>query len=115
RHLENLAGQLAHVRLVLDEQDRLRAAHLAAALGRLLGTSVLRRARARQIEVERRALTLSAPDADVAAVLLHDAVDHREPETGAAALVLRREERLEDPRLDLGAHPEAVVDHRQTN
>ena len=34
RHLEDLARQLADVALVLDEQDRLRAARFAASLGR---------------------------------------------------------------------------------
>jgi hypothetical protein len=75
----------------------------------LLRPRVVQIAGAGQVDLERRPAALFAPHVDVAAVLLHDAVDHREPETGSAALVLGREERLEDSRLDLAAHPDAVV------
>ena len=52
-----------------------------------------------------------ALDLDVAAVRLDDAVDDGEAEADPLALVLRREERVEDPLLQLGRHPLAVVLH----
>ena len=87
----------AHRVFVLDDQDRFRARAgrvvAATAAAGDLGVSV----GARQVDLERRALAELAVDPDVAAALLDDAVDGREPEPGALAAVLRREERLEEP------------------
>ncbi len=57
-----------------------------------------------EVDLERRALAEFAVDRDTAAVLLHDAVDRRQAESGAAALVLGGEEGLEEVRLCLGVH-----------
>ena len=46
-----------------------------------------------------------------AAVLLDDAVGHRQAEAGAAALGLRREERIVDAREVLGRNADAGVGH----
>ena len=51
---------------------------------------------ARQEDAERGAFALLGIDIDEAASLLDDAVDRREPEAGALADFLGREERLED-------------------
>src|SRR6185369_375671 len=51
---------------------------------------------ARQIDVERRALTGCAGDFDRAAVAGHDAVDDGKAEPGALADLLRRKKWLED-------------------
>jgi hypothetical protein len=45
----------------------------------------------------------------------HDAVHDREPEAGALARALGREERIEDPLLGLGIHAVAGVADRQAN
>ena len=50
---------------------------------------------------------------DPAAGLVDDPVDRGQPEPGALARRLGREERLEDARLGLGVHPAAGVGHRQ--
>ena len=52
-------------------------------------------------------------DRDLPAALLDDPVDGREPQAGALALLLRREEGLEDARLRLGVHAGAGVDDRE--
>ncbi len=43
-------------------------------------------------------------------MLLHDAVGDRQPETGSLAVLLRREERIEDALEALLVHALAVVD-----
>ena len=100
-----LDGVGAHVRVVLDDQDGLarsscaaqRACHLRhgerAVVGRQAG----------QVELHRRAVAHFAVDLDVAARLLHEAVDLRQPEAGALADVLGREERLEGAGEDVAA------------
>src|SRR3954447_26377935 len=68
-----------------------------------------------QREPERAALAGLALGPDPAAVLLHDALAHRQPDTGAGvgALAVQTVERLEDLlRLRL-LHPDAVVAHRE--
>src|ERR1700736_2687294 len=51
------------------------------------------------------------PDEPVA--LLHDAVDHGEPQAGAAANLLRGEERLEDLEPRRLLHADAGIAHRE--
>ena len=57
--------------------------------------------RKRQVDEKGGAVAWLAHDGDVAAALLDDAVHDRESETGALALLLRREERLEELRARL--------------
>src|SRR5213592_3121502 len=87
--------QVPHLRIVLDEEDG-------------LGTvpdppQLLRRARLalaadpRDVDLERRAMAGLAVDKHRAAALLDDAEHRRQPEAGALADALGREERLEDP------------------
>ena len=64
---------------------------------------------ARQVQPEGRALALGAVDPDMAARLLGEAVDHRQPEAGALADRLGREERLEDLRERVRRHADAGV------
>ena len=99
--------------VVLRKQDGLRSAH-----GLPLG---LRRDRLgfpgveREIDAERGSPAGLAVDVDQPGVLLHDSVHHGEPEARAAAHLLRREERLEDPRLRRRVHPHARVAHGQAH
>jgi hypothetical protein len=58
----------------------------------------LRHSRDRKVDQERGAAARLADDGDVAAALLDDAVDDRQAEAGAFALLLGREERLEQLR-----------------
>src|SRR5205823_848690 len=64
-------------------------------------------------DVEARAETDMALDDDVAAILLHDAVHHRETEARALATLLVRVERLEHAGERLEVHPRAGVAHAQ--
>src|SRR3954469_4002741 len=71
-------------------------------------TCALRRAAHGQRDDEGRPLTGTASHLHRAAVSLDDAV--RDPESEAGALLrLRREERLEDPRLGVLVHADAGV------
>src|SRR4029453_6703057 len=60
---------------------------------------------------EGRAPAHLALDLDRAAVALHDAEAHREPETGPAHVRLGRKERLEDPVDMLRRDPRSRIDH----
>ena len=62
----------------------------------------------RQVDLDRRAVADLAVDLHVAAGLLDEAVDLREPEAGAVADVLGGEERLERLRSDLRPMPVPV-------
>ena len=88
----------------------------AAALGRRprSGLSRRRRPSARgKYTLKVAPLARLAVDPDVAAALLDDAVDGGEPEPGALALFLGREERLEQPLLRLVVHADPAVADRQ--
>src|SRR3954463_13477540 len=63
----------------------------------------------RQADGEPRALADMAVARDRAAVLLHDAVGNREPQPGALADFLGREERIVDPRQLLRGNAGARV------
>src|SRR5205807_3236820 len=63
--------------------------------------------------LEGSAASRLAGNGDVAAALLHDAVDGSQAEAGAAAFALGREERLEDALHRLAVHPAAGVAHVQ--
>jgi hypothetical protein len=62
-----------------------------------------------QEDPESRASADLALAPDVSSALLDDAVARREPEPGSLPALLRREERLEKPRLDLLGDPDARV------
>src|SRR5215470_14152921 len=66
----------------------------------------------RQVDLERRAATELAVDQQESTALLHDAVHRGEAKAGPLPLLLRREERLEDPVLYLGRHAAPRVAHR---
>src|SRR6185312_14699732 len=67
---------------------------------------------ARQVDADGRALPRRAVDPHVAARLPDEAIDHREPEAGALAGRLRREEWLEHLAEDVGGDPRAGVAYR---
>ncbi len=107
-----MGGEAAHRDLVLDVQDRLRAAgqipHVLSD-DRLLAAFI----HARQEDRKRRADILHAIDGDVSAGLLHDAVARRQPEAGPLPFFLRGEKWLEDVLLHLRRHARAGVGHRE--
>src|SRR5258706_139842 len=109
----SLEGKAAHRVLVLDEQYASGARHVALDF---FSRRLLRRdivpvldLMAGQIDPEHGALAGRAIDENVAARLLHDAVDRGEAEPGPLAHTLCREERLEDLLLDLERHAVACV------
>ena len=77
----------------------------ATAAGTSTGSGVKRFG---EYQPHRRALTDQAIDADLRAVPLHHAVDHREPQAGAA-LTLGREERFETAAARVVIHADAGV------
>src|SRR5439155_16011877 len=65
----------------------------------------------RQVHAERGALSRLGLHPDVAAALVHDAVYRGETQPGPLALVLGREERLEEMALGLAVHVDTAVAH----
>jgi hypothetical protein len=63
--------------------------------------------------LERRPLSKLAVEPDIATALFHDAEYGREAEPGSLANRLRRERRLEDPRLGVFRDADAGVAHRK--
>ena len=120
RCLEDLvarAGQdpprrATHRRLVLHEEDHRAGPDRGRQLARRL--RLLRRDldRGQQDPNARAAIDLGV-DRHATAGLLHDPVDGGEPESGALAFRLRREERIEGPVGDLLRHPVPGVGHDQ--
>jgi len=98
-------------RLVLHHQHRLLAPHRRNGL-RLsgIGRRVLHPG---QIDLERRPAPHLAVDFDVAAALLHDAMDRRQPQSSPFTNSLGGEERFEDVPARLCIHAHAGVAHRQ--
>src|SRR5229473_7837016 len=91
-------------------RGRARSARVApAAEGSDYGGRGLRHGGDGEIEQKGCAAPRLARDRDVAAALLHDAVDDRQAEAGALALFLGREERLEEPGARLLVHALAGV------
>src|SRR5688572_29578685 len=70
---------------------------------------VRRRWRRRQVDGHGRALVKRALDRDEAATVTHDPIDEGQAEARTLADLLRGEERLEQVRLDLGRHADAIV------
>ena len=98
-HGQDLAGERAHALVVLDEQDRLRAAPPGAGRPRPPRATAIASLDPRQVDLEGRALPRLAVHPRCAAALLDDAVDGRQAQPGALARLLGGEERLEDARL----------------
>ena len=107
-HLQRATCDAADSVLVLDEQHDVAA---RAGHGSLGPDRRLRLGCPRQVDGERRALAGRALHPHVAVALLGDAVHGREPEPGALPRRLGGEERVEDARLGLRVHPDAVVRH----
>src|SRR5206468_1511215 len=63
----------------------------------------------RQIDDERRSLTLLALDPEPAAVLLDDSIAERQPQAGPLPLLFGREEGFQDPLEDFGRDAGTVV------
>ncbi len=104
-----LDGEGADVIIVLDDQDRF---FVATDLDRAGLVILLRHAvdqQPRQVELDGGAMLLLRIDLHMAAGLLDEAIDLAEPETGAAADVLGREERLEHARQHILGHAAAGV------
>ena len=111
-----MASSSAHGTPVFDQQ------HLSPLEGRFPGlrlvgprpgAAAVACAWPRPEDAEAGALPEAALDPDQTAVLADDAVDGRQPETGAGALLLGGEERLEEVLEDLAVHPRAVVPHAE--
>ena len=67
----------------------------------------------RQPEADRRALSFDALDRELSVRLTGEAVDRRQPEAGALAERLRREERFDRARRHGRRHADAAVGHRE--
>ena len=105
--LENMQGEVPELLLVLRQQDGFRAPRTVDPLP--LSRSFYDSFALGQIDLERRAAPRLAVDPDVSAALLDDPVDRGEPEPGALADGLRREERLEEVLSRLVVDPDAVA------
>jgi hypothetical protein len=100
----------ADQRVVLHHQNGLHAAFDQRRGGRF--DDRLRRARARQIKLDARALSLLAVHVDLPAGLLDESVYHAQPEAGALADALGREEWIEDLVADGRRNAGAGIAHR---
>jgi len=102
-----------HLRLILHQQDPLPMPQELQNRGLL--HSLLRRGffRPRQANVDYGALAEFAPDVDPAAMLLHDPIDHRQPQAGA--VLLGGEKGFIEMLDRLRPHPLASVLDRQTH
>ena len=105
--LQDVVHQAAHHGVVLAHQERL-ATRPGQGRGRprldLLGLLD-----PRQQDDEGRAPARLAGDLDAPADLVHDPLDRGEPQPGALADRLGREERVEDLRAGRGVHPGPLV------
>ena len=108
---EDRTGHGSHLRLILGQQNRLgarkpnvRGRDCALAFG--LG-------RAREVDLERRAVHRLAIHLDGSAALSDDPVDGGQAQASTLAAALGREERLEDLCAGLRVHPHPGVAHRQ--
>jgi hypothetical protein len=110
RVLEDQGDHGAHLILVFDEQNGLRATGVYARLAGARSPARLACA-PRQVDTEGRPDVRLAVDPDGAAALLHDSEDSGEPEPRALARGLRGEERLEDASLGRLVDADARVAH----
>ncbi len=111
---ERLANQAAHHRIILDQQDQLRAHRRALSRQRTRGHGQRQRfIRGRKIQREGGPVSGFALHFDVAPDLLDDAVHGRQAETGAFPESLRREERFEEVRPRVRIHSAARVANDQ--
>ena len=110
---QDVADELAHVAVVFDQEHRLGAARAGVLVEREAAGRSRRRVDARQEDAEGGALADGAVDDDLPARLRDDAVHRRQPEAGALARLLGREERLEDARARRVVDARAGVAHRE--
>jgi hypothetical protein len=94
---EDGLDQVADSFFVLDEQNRFRATMLLKRR-RLRNSALDGLFDAGKVDLEGAAFSRFTVDPDVAATLLDDSVDGREPKASAAPRFLRRVERFEDVR-----------------
>ena len=106
---ERLADGRRQRRLVLDDEHGRAGERCEVGLLRRHGGALQRRAADGKLDVERRARAGTRRKADPAAVLLHDRIRHGQAEARALADFLRREERIEDLRLQLLGDSRAVI------
>ena len=107
---QKIEHHLAHIGIVLDQQDAHPAAHGALALGRVFDRQ--RGFGGGDIERDRRAGAERARDRDRALRLAHEAIDGAQAQAGAAAAFLGGEKRLEGALAHLVGHAAAVVGDR---
>ena len=106
--LQRGARDMPHFTLILGDENRLGAAKRLRRCGRdRWHVDFVRHAR--QVHLERRAVTALAVHPNRSAALLDDAVHGRETKTRAFAALLGREERLENPRLRRLVHSGAGI------
>ena len=111
--LEHLHRHLAQLGLVLDDQDDPLAQVFGGHVQQIFFRPRRRGRCPRQIEFRGRSLSDPAVDADVAARLLDEAIDHAQAQTAALPHLLRRKERLERPFYDFGRHACSRVGDRE--
>src|SRR5580704_10616835 len=106
--LQEIASQGTERLLVFHEQNGLGSAedlNGVAARSNLQGGLI----DARKINFKHRPLPWFTVGPDVAATLLHDAIDSRQAEACASAKLFGGEKRFEEVRLSLLVHPDAGV------
>src|SRR5207302_6452246 len=102
---QGILEHVAHLALVVDDEDPPLAAGLTDRPGHRLHHGLARR---RELDGERRALAELALDVELGVVAGHDAVDDAETEAGTA-LALGGEERIEDALAHVFGHADAGV------
>src|SRR5262245_53753401 len=106
---EDLAQCIENLRLVLDDQD---AQALARSPLQRFRPLIRRNVLQWQPDGECRAAARPIGDCNCAGMRANDAQAERQPDPGAFADRLRREERLEDPLTDVQRHTRAIVGNR---
>ena len=112
---EQLGHEVADHRLILDHHHATAQRLIRAGRDRLARRRLGRvgRIRSRQHDPEYRACALHRLDQDVAAVVVHDAMHHRQAHARTEADLLGRHERLEDAIEHVGRDAGAAVGHAE--
>src|SRR6185503_9429679 len=109
---QNLTRKSANDVLVFHEQDGFRSAWCGSFHTRPF-CRFLVAVEMRQVDFDCRATVWLAINPDVAAALLHDSVNSRQPETSTAAFVFSRKERFKNSALGLDVHPATGIADRE--